>query len=51
MRVENTTFHFAGHENIVQGNKTVKEAIPKLLDYPVSVSISKEGLANYSIFQ
>ena len=47
MRVENTTFHFAGHENIVQNNKTVKEAIPKLLDHPVSVSISKEGLASY----
>ena len=47
MRIENTTFHFAGHENIAQGNKSIKEAIPKLSDHPVSVSISKEGIASY----
>lgn len=47
MRVENTTFHFAGHENLAQGNKSAKEAISILSEHPVRVSISKEGYASY----
>ena len=47
MRVDNTVFHFAGHEKIAQENKLAKDAIPKLAEQPVSVSISKEGYESY----
>lgn len=47
MRVGNTAFHFAGHEQIAQENKLFKETNPKLAEQPVSVSISKEGYENY----
>ena len=47
MRVDNTTFHFAGQEKVAQENKTVKSAIPKLAGQPIKVSISKEGYESY----
>ena len=47
MRVDNTTFHFAGQEKIAQENKTVKLAIPQLVEQPIKVSISKEGYESY----
>lgn len=47
MRVDNTTFHFAGQEKVAQENKTVKSAILKLAEQPIKVSISKEGYESY----
>ena len=47
MKVDNTTFHFAGQEKVAQENKTVKSAIPKLAEQPIKVSISKEGYESY----
>ena len=47
MKVDNTTFHFAGQEKVAQENKTVKSAIPKLAEQPIKVSISKEGCESY----
>ena len=47
MRVDNTTFHFAGQEKVAQENKSVKSAIPKLAEQPIKVSISKEGYESY----
>lgn len=47
MRIDNTIFHFAGQEKVVQENKTVKSAIPKLAEQPIKVSISQEGYASY----
>ena len=43
MRVDNTTFHFAGPEKVALENKSIKSAIPKLAEQPIKVSISKEG--------
>ena len=47
MKVDNTTFHFAGQEKIAQENKTVKLAISQLVEQPIKVSISKEGYESY----